>query len=77
MPESHFRGGMERGRRERFSSYVKLDEVTGRPAYTRYKPDSGGRTGNLYPERINGVKITAEEQQQLREGAGPSSSMTW
>ena len=50
-------------------TYVKLDEVTGRPAYTRYNPDSPEGAREIYiPNEINGVKITAEEQQQLREG---------
>ena len=61
--------GMERKDGEIFSSYVKLDETTGRPAYTRYNPDSPEGAREIYiPKEINGVKITAEEQQQLREG---------
>lgn len=61
--------GMERKDGEVFSSYVKLDEATGRPAYTRYNPDSPEGDREIYiPKEINGVKITAEEQQQLREG---------
>lgn len=61
--------GMERKDGEIFSSYVKLDEATGRPAYTRYNPDSPEGAREIYiPMEINGVKITAEEQQQLREG---------
>ena len=32
--------GMQRKDGEVFSSYVKLDEATGRPSYTRYNPDS-------------------------------------
>lgn len=60
---------MERKDGEIFSSYVKLDEATGRPAYTRYNPDSPEGAREIYiPDEINGVKITAEEQQQLREG---------
>lgn len=31
---------MKRKDGELFSSYVKLDEATGRPSYTRYNPDS-------------------------------------
>ena len=31
--------GMQRKDGEVFSSYVKLDEATGRPSYTRYNPD--------------------------------------
>ena len=61
--------GMERKDGEIFSSYVKLDEATGRPSYTRYNPDSPEGAREIYiPMEINGVKITAEEQQQLREG---------
>ena len=61
--------GMERKDGELFSSYVKLDEATGRPSYTRYNPDSPEGAREIYiPGEINGVKITPEEQQQLREG---------
>ena len=61
--------GMQRKDGEVFSSYVKLDEATGRPSYTRYNPDSPEGAREIYiPNEINGVKITAEEQQQLREG---------
>ena len=61
--------GMERKDGELFSSYVKLDVATGRPSYTRYNPDSPEGAREIYiPNEIGGVKITAEEQQQLREG---------
>ena len=61
--------GMQRKDGEVFSSYVKLDEATGRPAYTRYNPDSPEGAREIYiPNEINGVKITAEEQKELREG---------
>ena len=61
--------GMERKDGELFSSYVKLDEATGRPSYTRYNPDSPEGAREIYiSNEIGGVKITAEEQQQLREG---------
>ena len=61
--------GMERKDGELFSSYVKLDEATGRPSYTRYNPDSPEGAREIYiPNEIGGVKITAEEQQQLLEG---------
>lgn len=61
--------GMERKDGELFSSYVKLDEATGRPSYTRYNPDSPEGAREIYiPNEINGVKVTPEEQQQLREG---------
>lgn len=69
MGKAIFVEGMERKDGEIFSSYVKLDEATGRPAYTRYNPDSSEGAREIYiPKEINGVKITAEEQQQLREG---------
>lgn len=61
--------GMQRKDGEVFSSYVKLDEATGRPSYTRYNPDSPEGAREIYiPDEINGVKITVEEQQQLRDG---------
>ena len=69
MGKAIFVEEMERKDGEIFSSYVKLDEATGRPAYTRYNPDSPEGAREIYiPKEINGVKITAEEQQQLREG---------
>lgn len=69
MGKAIFVEGMERKDGEIFSSYVKLDEATGRPAYTRYNPDSPEGAREIYiPKEINDVKITAEEQQQLREG---------
>ena len=72
MGKAIFVEGMERKDGEIFSSYVKLDEATGRPAYTRYNPDSPEGAREIYiPKEINGVKITAEEQQQqvLRYGS--------
>ena len=61
--------GMERKDGELFSSYVKLDETTGKPAYSRYNPDSPEGAREIYiPNEIGGVKVTPEEQQQLREG---------
>lgn len=69
MGKAIFVEGMERKDGEIFSSYVKLDEATGRPAYTRYNLDSPEGTREIYiPKEINGVKITADEQQRLREG---------
>lgn len=60
---------MKRKDGEFFSSYVKLDEATGRPAYTRYNPDSPEGAREIYiPKEIGGVKLTAEEQKELREG---------
>ena len=60
---------MQRKHGELFSSYVKLDEATGRPNYTRYNPDSPEGAREIYiPKEIGGVKLTAEEQKDLREG---------
>ena len=60
---------MQRKDGELFSSYVKLDEATGRPNYTRYNPDSPDGAREIYiPKEIGGVKLTAEEQKDLREG---------
>lgn len=60
---------MQRKDGELFSSYVKLDEATGRPNYTRYNPDSPEGAREIYiPKDIGGVKLTAEEQKDLREG---------
>lgn len=60
---------MQRKDGELFSSFVKLDEATGRPSYTRYNPDSPEGAREIYiPKEIGGVKLTAEEQKDLREG---------
>lgn len=60
---------MQRKDGELFSLYVKLDEATGRPNYTRYNPDSPEGAREIYiPKEIGGVKLTAEEQKDLREG---------
>lgn len=60
---------MQRKDGELFSSYVKLDEATGRPTYTRYNPDSPEGAREIYiPKEIGGVTLTAEEQKDLREG---------
>lgn len=60
---------MQRKDGELFSSYVKLDEATGRPNYTRYNPDSPEGAREIYiPKEIGGVTLTAEEQKDLREG---------
>lgn len=60
---------MKRKDGELFSSYVKLDEATGRPAYTRYNPDSPEGAREIYiPKEIGGVKLTEQEMKDLREG---------
>ena len=61
--------GMKRKDGEVFSSYVKLDETTGRPSYTRYNPDSPEGAREIYiPDEINGVRITPEEKKELLAG---------
>ena len=68
---------MKRKDGELFSSYVKLDEATGRPAYTRYNPDSPEGAREIYiPKEIGGVKLTEQEVKDLREGR-PIFSMIW
>lgn len=60
---------MKRKDGEHFSSFVKLDPVSGKPAYTRYNPDSPEGAREIYiPKEINGVKLTGEERDALREG---------
>ena len=60
---------MKRKDGELFSSYVKLDEATGRPAYTRYNPDSPEGAREIYiPKEIGGVKLTEQDVKDLREG---------
>lgn len=61
--------GMQRKDGEVFSSYVKLDEATGRPSYTRYNPDSPEGAREIYiPDEINGVRITPDEKKELLAG---------
>lgn len=60
---------MKRKDGELFSSFVKLDEATGRPSYTRYNPDSPEDAREIYvPKEINAVKLTGEDREALREG---------
>ena len=60
---------MKRKDGELFSSYVKLDEATGRPAYTRYNPDSPEGAREIYiPKDIGVVKLTEQDVKDLREG---------
>lgn len=60
---------MRRKDGEYFSAFVKLDPVSGRPAYTRYNPDSPEGDREIYiPKEINGVKLTSEDREELRAG---------
>ncbi|GAB6010439.1 DUF3945 domain-containing protein, partial [Dysgonomonas reticulitermitis] len=60
---------MKRKDGEVFSSFVKLDEGSGKPSYTRYNPDSPEGAREIYvPKEMGGVPLTGEDRQQLREG---------
>jgi hypothetical protein len=60
---------MKRKDGEIFSSFVKLDEGSGKPAYTRYNPDSPEGNREIYvPKEMGGVTLTPEDREQLREG---------
>jgi hypothetical protein len=60
---------MQRKDGEKFSSFVKLDEGSGKPSYTRYNPDSPEGAREIYvPKEIGGVPLTGEDREQLREG---------
>ena len=60
---------MKRKDGELFSSFVKLDQQSGRPAYMRHNPDSPEGDREIYiPKEINGVKLTGEEREELRAG---------
>ena len=60
---------MKRKDGEVFSSFVKLDEGSGKPSYTRYNPDTPEGEREIYvPREMGGVMLTAEDREQLREG---------
>jgi len=60
---------MKRKDGEVFSSFVKLDEGSGKPVYTRYNPDTPEGDREIYvPKEMGGVPLTADDRQQLREG---------
>jgi hypothetical protein len=60
---------MKRKDGEVFSSFVKLDEGSGKPAYTRYNPDTPEGAREIYvPKEMGGVRLTPDDRQQLREG---------
>jgi hypothetical protein len=60
---------MKRKDGEVFSSFVKLDESSGKPAYTRYNPDTPEGAREIYvPKEMGGVTLTAEDREQLRAG---------
>jgi hypothetical protein len=54
---------------EKFSAFVKLDEASGRPAYTRYNPDSPEGAREIYiPKELNGVALTPQDREELGQG---------
>jgi hypothetical protein len=60
---------MKRTNGEYFSAFVKLDEATGRPTYTRYNPDTPEGAREIYvPKEMGGVMLTPEDREQLRAG---------
>jgi hypothetical protein len=60
---------MQRKDGEKFSSFVKLDDGSGKPFYTRYNPDTPEGAREIYvPKEMGGVTLTAEDREQLREG---------
>jgi hypothetical protein len=64
-----FVADMERKDGDKFSSFVKLDEASGRPVYTRYNPDTPEGDREIYvPKEMGGVTLTPDDRQQLREG---------
>ena len=60
---------MKRKDGELFSSFVSLDQASGKPAYTRYNPDTPEGAREIYvPKDMGGVPLSAEDRQELREG---------
>ncbi|NDV81555.1 DUF3945 domain-containing protein [Bacteroides sp. 51] len=61
--------GMERKDGEQFSAFVKLDEASGRPSYTRYNPDSPEGAREIYiPKEMNGTPLTPQDREELAQG---------
>lgn len=57
--------GMKRNNGDTFSAFVTIDQVTGRPQYTRCNPE----TGEIYiPNEICKTALTAEDRETLRKG---------
>lgn len=67
LSEGHtiFVEDMKRTNGELFSAFVTLNNVTGRPQYTRHNPE----TGEIYiPKEISNVRLTPEDKEALRKG---------
>ncbi len=57
--------GMKRNNGDTFSAFVTIDQVTGRPQYTRSNPE----TGEIYiPNEICKTALTPEDRETLRKG---------
>lgn len=60
---------MERKDGEKFSSFVSLNEASGKLQYTRYNPDTPEDAREIYvPKEMGGVPLTPEDRELLREG---------
>ena len=60
-----FYGYKYKNRNGTFSSFVTIDQTTGRPNYTRHNPE----TGEIYiPKEICNVQLTPEDKETLRKG---------
>jgi hypothetical protein len=60
---------MKRKDGEVFSSFVKLDEGSGKPSYSRYNPDTPEGAREIFvPKEMGGVPLTDDDRRQLREG---------
>ena len=54
---------------EKFSAFVKLDEASGRPSYTRYNPDTPEGAREIYiPKELNGAPLTPKDREELGQG---------
>ena len=57
--------GMKRSNGDTFSAFVTIEQVTGRPQYTRSNPE----TGEIYiPNEICKTALTSEDRETLRKG---------
>lgn len=60
---------MERKDGTKFTAFIKLNEASGKPEYTRYNPDSPeGAREIVIPKEMYNTPLTPEDRQQLSEG---------
>ena len=60
---------MKRKDGELYSSYISMDEATGKLLYTRYNPDTPEGAREIYvPKEMGGVPLNEDERRLLREG---------